>query len=104
MVEQKPRRTVYRDDERLAPLGGVRVILDVLPHESRVFLDRKVWGLANTDKVFLGPSSAKAEAYAESVFGDLLNRADARTDYRAKRKLRNAIGRDLARLVHREGR
>ena len=93
------RRKILRDDVALAALGGPRVIIDRLPSETRVWLDRKVFGLANADKVFLGRGSTSAMRYAEALFTDLVGRAASRMSYRSGSKARNAAGRAAARMI-----
>jgi hypothetical protein len=97
----KPERRVLRDDQRLEPLGSPRIIIDRLPWETRVWVDRPVWSLTNPDKTFLGSGSRSAERYAATLFDDLAAKADARVRYRLGRKARNAAGHELARLLDR---
>lgn len=101
MTSEQVKRRVLKDDERLQPLGSPRVVVDQKPGETRVFVDRPVWGLPHADKVFLGNSSITALAYAEQLFANLAERADKRTDYRRGRKARNAAGREISRLLNR---
>lgn len=98
---QDLRRSVLRDDAALACIGGPRVIVDRLPFETRVWLDRRVWGLTNVDKVFLGEGLRAAQQYAESLFADLVERAASRVAYSTGRKPRNAAGREMDRMIRR---
>lgn len=99
----RPLPRVLRDDEGLRALGGPRVIIQELPHlcETRVSVDREVWGLGDLDRTFIGNSTKKAHAYGEAVLAVLQDRAADRVKYRLGSKARNAAGREIGRLLNR---
>ena len=99
---EPPRQIILKDDDKLASIGTPRVVVTYFGGEARVEVDRPVWGWADTTRIFLNPSSPGVMRYAEKVFARLAEEAAAKSAYQSKRKLRNALGRELSRLTNRE--
>lgn len=100
---EQPRRLVLKDDQALASIGTPRVVVTYHGGEARVEVDRCPWGWGDPTRVFLNPDSPGVLRYADKLFARLAAEALAKDAYNGKRRLRNAIGREIGRLANREG-
>ena len=98
-VNTQPRQpVVLKDDEALASIGTPRVVVTYRKGSAFVNVDRPMWGWGNVEREFLNPDSPGVMRYAQELFARLAAEALAKDAYNGKRKLRNAIGREMGRL------
>ncbi|MDP9424015.1 MAG: hypothetical protein M3Q19_14500 [Pseudomonadota bacterium] len=95
---EPPRQLILKDDEALASIGTPRVVVTYHGGSAWVDVSRKPWGWGNVQREFLNPESPGVMRYAQGLFARLAAEALAKDAYNGKRRLRNAIGREMGRL------
>lgn len=102
---EPPRHVVLKADAELVSIGSPRVVVTYRGSSAWVDIDRnRPWGWPPVQREFLNPNSSGVMRYAQALFARLAAEALAKDAYNGKRRLRNAIGREIGRLANREGR